>query len=297
MIHSMTAYASRVKSSGNISWSWEMRSVNARGLDVKLRLPDSVNAVETPIRAAMKGKITRGTVSLSLRLAQDEEDATLKLDHAQLDRVLTALDEIQDRALDIGVTLAQPSTADVLGQRGVISTNAKEDGDSSELVKLLSADFGPLLDDFLAMRKAEGDALQAVIERQLNSIADLVVKAEAALQDRATSSQTQMKDALSRVMDEGADVDPDRLAQELALIAVKQDVTEEIDRLKAHVAAARDMLQANQPVGRKLDFLSQEFNREANTLCAKSQYAPLTAIGIELKSVIDQMREQVQNVE
>ncbi|HDR29098.1 endoribonuclease YicC domain-containing protein, partial [Rhodovulum sp.] len=161
----------------------------------------------------------------------------------------------------------------------------------------LLADLDRLIDDFTAMRAAEGAALEALLRDQLAQIADLVKDAARAAEARREHMAESLRANLARVLDNSEGADPDRVAQELAMIAVKSDVREELDRLSAHVEAARALLDADGPIGRKLDFLMQEFNREANTLCSKSQSTPLTRIGLDLKHVIDQMREQVQNVE
>lgn len=299
MIQSMTAFASRTGAYKGASWTWEVRSVNARGLDVRLRLPESLDGLEAEIRRQIGALMKRGNVSLSLRLSRDQAEEGLVIDAGQLDRVLTALDQIQERAFAMGVTLGQPTAADVLSHRGVViagSTQSTDDG----LVDALKADIAPLLEDLCSMRASEGQALLAVVAGQIDRIAVLVTDAASLLDERRAAAATGLKDAMQRVLEEVA-VDQDRLAQELAVLVVKSDVTEEIDRLNAHVGAARDLLKQAEtegaPVGRKLDFLSQEFNREANTLCSKSQHAPLTAIGLDLKTVIDQMREQIQNVE
>ncbi len=296
MMRSMTAYASRTGRHGDTSWVWDMRSVNARGLDVRLRLPDSLDGLEAAIRTALKGAVTRGNINLSLRLHRDETSQALAMDAAQLDRVLAALDQVQERAFAMGVTLGQPTAADVLNTRGVVQTGPQDD-DNNDLVAALKADFAPLLTDFLAMRDHEGAALQKVLTGQMTQIADLIQDAQTTAEARRPQAAQALKDSLARVMADIGEADEQRVSQELALIAAKHDVTEELDRLRAHVAAAGDMIAADAPTGRKLDFLAQEFNREANTLCSKSQNTALTKIGLDLKVVIDQMREQVQNVE
>lgn len=296
MIKSMTAFASRTGTRGATSWRWEMRGVNARGLDLRLRLPDGIDGLEVALRGALNAALGRGNVTVNLRLNREETATGLVLDHAQLDAVLTALDAVQERAFAMGVTLAQPTAADVLGQRGVLIA-AGEDADSAALAAALIADIAPLLDDFVKMRETEGAALQDVIAAQLSTIEELTDAAAKAAAERAPQVQENLTTALRRVLDDVAEMDEQRIAQELAVLAVKSDVTEEIDRLAAHVAAARDLLDGKKPAGRKLDFLAQEFNREANTLCAKAQDTGLTGIGLDLKAVIDQMREQIQNVE
>ena len=296
MTHSMTAFASRTGTHGAASWSWEIRGVNGRGLDLRVRLPEGIPGLEPALRAALTRTVSRGNVTVNLRLTRDETAGAVSVDEAQLDRVLQALDHVQERGFAMGVTLAQPTAADVLAQRGVLIAG-KQDEDSAALAERLTADVAPLVADFVAMRAAEGTALETVISDQLDQIASLTQAAASAAAERAPRVRENLTAALRRVMEDAAEIDAARIAQELALLAVKSDVTEEIDRLGAHIVAARDLLVADTPSGRKLDFLAQEFNREANTLCAKAQSAPLTAIGLDLKAVIDQMREQIQNVE
>jgi len=296
MIHSMTAFASRTGTLGAASWSWDMRGVNARGLDVRLRVPDGIEGLEPAIRAALTQALARGNITVNLRLQREDTTGALDLDEVSLDGVLRALDQVQERAFAIGVTLGQPTAADVLSQRGVLVA-ARSDDDSAALAAALIADVAPLVADFAKMRANEGTALGQVIADQLDQIANLTEAAAEAAEARAPQVRENLTNALRRVISDVADIEEGRIAQELALLAVKSDVTEEIDRLKAHVAAARALLGEDKPMGRKLDFLAQEFNREANTLCAKAQAPALTAIGLDLKAVIDQMREQIQNVE
>ena len=296
MIQSMTAFASRTGAMNSASWAWEMRGVNARGLDLRLRIADGLDGLEQAVRAALCARFSRGNISLTLRLQRDDSAGALILDADQLDRVLAALDQIQERAFEKGVTLAQATSADVLQQKGVV-VQGRTDDDTEALVAALISDLGPLLDDFAAMRRNEGGALRSVLLEHLDQIAELTDAAAVAAEARLEETRANMAAALRRVLDEAVEAEPARIAQELAIIAVKQDVTEEINRLKVHIGAAKALLDDPKPAGRKLDFLAQEFNREANTLCSKSQAAPLTAIGLDLKAVIDQMREQIQNVE
>jgi len=296
MIQSMTAFASRTGAMNSASWAWEMRGVNARGLDMRLRIAEGLDGLEQAVRAALSARFSRGNISLTLRVSRDDSAGALILDADQLDRVLAALDQIQERAFEKGVTLAQATSADVLQQRGVVVQGRTED-DAEALVAALLADLEPMLDDFAAMRRAEGTALRTVLLDHLDQIAALTNAAASAAEARLEETRANMTAALRRVVDEAVEADPARIAQELAIIAVKQDVTEEINRLKVHIGAAKALLDDPKPAGRKLDFLAQEFNREANTPCPKAQAAPLTAIGLDLKAVIDQMREQIQNVE
>lgn len=300
MIQSMTAFASATGTLDAVSWVWEVRCVNARGLDIRMRLPDGINGLEAAVRAALTKSLSRGNVSVTLRVTYGDNAQGFAVDEAQLDRVLQALDQVQDRAFAMGVTLGQPTAADVLRHQGVISQSKNTDA-SDALSKALIADVSPLIADLVAMRISEGEALHKVISAQIDQIGTLTAVAKIAAEARRDDAEAAMTAAIARVSTEVPAVDKDRLAQELALLAVKTDITEEIDRLASHTDAARALLaqavDGDKPLGRKLDFLSQEFNREANTLCAKSQNAALTSIGLDLKAVIDQMREQIQNVE
>lgn len=299
MIQSMTAFASRTGGQDGVTWDWDVRSVNARGLDLRLRLPDGFERLEPSLRTRLADRFKRGAIAVTLRQQTDQRSDASLIDPDQLDRVLAALDQVQNRAFELGVTLAQPTAADVLNHRG-LSTQATRTAPSDAILDAAAADFDHVLDDLAAMRRHEGAALATIIAGQIDTIAALLDAASAAVVARKPAADAALRAAIDRVQQD-IDIDPDRLAQELALLAVKTDVTEELDRLGAHVTAARDLLAASRksgdPVGRRLDFLSQEFNREANTLCAKAQYPALTAIGLDLKTVIDQMREQIQNVE
>ncbi|MWB77365.1 YicC family protein [Pseudooceanicola sp. 216_PA32_1] len=292
----MTGFATGRGTHGPHSWSWELRSVNARGLDLRLRLPDWIPGLEMALRGALNGAVARGSVSLNLRITREEGSSTLALNEPQATAVLDALARIEELALDKGMTLAPSRAADVLGLRGVLEASQEAD-ETAPLLAALIADFAPLLEDFLAMRRSEGAALNALLSAQMDQIGTLSARAGEFSEARRIQAAGSLRAALARVMEDAPEVDEQRVAQELALLAVKADVTEELDRLGAHLDAARELLAAEAPVGRKLDFLTQEFNREANTLCSKSQNAELTRVGLELKAVIDQFREQVQNVE
>lgn len=296
MLHSMTAFASAKGTCEGYSWTWELRSVNGKGLDLRLRVPDWVEGLEAGLRTRMGKAMSRGNVALSLRLQAEDQAATLSVNEAQMEGVLAAMAQVEARAMDKGLSLAPANAADVLALRGVLENGVVEH-DTTALAKTLLADFTPVLDDFLAMRGVEGAALAGVMEAQLDDIARLTKDAADAAEARKPEVAKNLRIALKRVLDNTDGADEARVAQELAILSVKADVTEEIDRLGAHVDAARDLLAQGSPVGRKLDFLSQEFNREANTICSKAQSSDLTTIGLELKTVIDQMREQVQNVE
>ena len=292
----MTGFASRRGQGEGFDWVWDIRSVNGKGLDLRLRLPDWIDGLEPGVRRAVSERARRGNVTLSLKLTRTAGDETSRVNPDALDRALAALRLVCDRAASIGLDLAQPTAAEVLTLRGV-TDQGTEGEDAASLRTVLLADLGPLLDDFVAARASEGGALGAVIADQIDRIEDLATGARTAADARKDDARRKLDENLARVLGGAAEADPQRVAQELALLAVKADVTEELDRLAAHVAAARALLGETAAVGRKFDFLMQEFMREANTLCSKSGNAELTRIGLDLKTVIDQMREQVQNVE
>jgi uncharacterized protein (TIGR00255 family) len=297
MTNSMTGFAAAKGETAGFSWVWDMRSVNARGLDIRLRVPDWIDGLEPAVRSAIQKSVARGSVSLSLKVARDTVEQALHIDPDALDRILTALKRIEvDAVASHDMRLSAMTAADVFSMPGVTAP-ARPDEDTGPLAKALLSDLAELLSAFNAMRGGEGKALAGVITGQLDQIAALVGTAKVAADARRETTAQNLRDNLARVLENSHSTDPDRVAQELAMIATKADVTEELDRMCAHVAAARALLAADGPVGRKLDFLAQEFMREANTLCSKAQSNDLTRIGLDLKAVIDQMREQVQNLE
>ncbi|MDT8328058.1 MAG: YicC/YloC family endoribonuclease [Roseovarius sp.] len=296
MLNSMTAFAASKGALEGTSWAWEMRSVNGKGLDMRLRVPDWIEGLEVGLRARLGKVVARGNLSLSLRVQSEERAGVLALNEAVLEDVLGAMARVEARAMDCGLSLAPANAADILALRGVLESGSSE-ADSGALCKALLADFEPVLNSFLEMRRAEGAALAEVLNAQLEEIEALINQAAEIVVVRKDTFEQSFREALGRVMEAANGADEGRVAQELAMMAVKLDVTEEIDRLRAHVGAARELIAQGSPMGRKLDFLSQEFNREANTLCSKAQNTGLTRIGLSLKTVIDQMREQVQNVE
>lgn len=296
MHQSMTGFASGQGSHGPHSWVWDIRSVNAKGLDQRLRIPDWLTGLEANVKKQIQEALSRGNVSLTLRVTREEEAGALTLNTAEMARVIDAMAQVEQAAIDQGLSLAPSRAADILAVRGVLTTDVPQD-DGAALAKHLQQDFAAVLETFVDMRRGEGAALIAMLTNHLDQIETLLTRTTDLINARRDEMRQSLDSALQRVTGAVADADPQRIAQELALIAVKSDVTEEIDRLTAHIAAARKLLAGQGPAGRKLDFLAQEFNREANTLCSKSQNKELTALGLELKTLIDQMREQVQNLE
>ncbi|SDF04862.1 TIGR00255 family protein [Salipiger thiooxidans] len=296
MRQSMTGFASRSDEAEGLRWTWDLRGVNGKGLELRLRLPDWVEGLEPLVRAAAGKRLARGNVQVSLRISGGDDEAAAELDEAALARVLEAMGRIEAEAGRRGLVLAPATAAQIVALRGVMATG-QASRDVTALRARLMESFEAALAEFTEMRGREGQALSGVLEGQLTQIEELVTRAAEAVEARREEQSEKLRAALARVLENSDGADATRVAQELALIAVKSDVTEELDRLTAHVAAARDLMRDKGAVGRKLDFLMQEFNREANTLCSKSGSSALTQIGLALKTVIDQMREQVQNVE
>ena len=296
-LRSMTGFASF--QSGFETWrvAGDIRSVNGRGLDLRLRVPDWVDGLEPEIRKRLQARIGRGSVSLSLRIARDDVSPDTAINRDQLHAALKMLADIEAAANADGLALAPGRASDIVAMRGVVDQGDPGAGDTSALKNSVLADVDALLQEFDADRAREGSALADVLGNQIDQIETLATRADDAAGDRAEASRAAMERSLARLLEATEVPDEARLLQELALIAVKTDVTEELDRLSAHITAARELLSMSGPVGRKLDFLMQEFNREANTLCSKAQSTELTSVGLDLKAVIDQMREQVQNVE
>ncbi len=296
MIRSMTGFASAKGELAPFNWGWELRGVNGKGLDLRLRVPDWLDGLEAVLRAQLSKSVARGSITLSLRVSRGDENGALVLNRATMGAVLDALEVVEGEALERGLTLATSKASDLLMVRGILEAGQGND-DTAPLMVRIKAEFGDLVAAFVQMREHEGAALSQVLAEQLDRVAALTAQAAELAEARKSATAMALRTNLARVLDNADGADPSRVAQELAMIAVKADVTEEIDRLGAHVTATRDLLTKGGTVGRKLDFLMQEFNREANTLCSKAQSTDLTAVGLELKAVIDQMREQVQNVE
>ncbi len=292
----MTGFAALTGASPPFRWTWDIRSVNGKGLDLRLRVPDWIDGLETALRPLVAGHAKRGNVTLSLRITRDDAAVGLSLNVDTMRAVVQNLLSIEAEAMEQGLSLAPSRATDIAVMRGVMDTGATQD-DPAPLRAALVADVPALLEAFDDMRTREGTALQEVLIGQLTAIETLTEQAADLAEARKDDVAATLKRNLARVLDNTDGADADRVAQELALLAVKADVTEEIDRLHTHVQAARALLDGGGPVGRKLDFLMQEFNREANTLCSKAQNADLTSVGLEMKALIDQMREQVQNVE
>ena len=295
MVQSMTGFASAQGAGETYQWMWDLRSVNAKGLDIRVRAPDWIPSLEAEIKTRIGKSVARGSINANLRIVRSRQENAQNLNEDQLDVTLKALARVQELAQQNNVYLTETTAGEILSLKGVMDASGGDD-DAADIRTEVLAAFDQILQEFVSMRNAEGKSLKAVLGDQIDQIAALVEQAKGIVEQRKSDMDASFRAALARVVD-AASVDQDRVAQEIALLSVKTDITEELDRLDAHISAARALLDEGARIGRKLDFLSQEFNREANTLCSKSQHKELTAVGLELKAVIDQMREQVQNVE
>lgn len=293
-LQSMTGFATISGQLDGVGWAWEIRSVNGRGLDVRLRLPEGAEALEPVIRAAVPKQLTRGNVSVNLKLSRMGEEGAPVLNRENLASVIDAAAQARTIAEASGLELQPVSVGELLTQKWVWDI-----GQTAGLgwVEMAKAQIPEVVEKLANARRAEGLAIFSILSGQVNTTEKLSKAARVSADKRNARTGGILREKVLAVLEITDLADEDRLAQELALLAVKADVTEELDRLDAHVAAARKLLSNKGPIGRKFDFLMQEFNREANTLCSKSSSTDLTAIGLELKVVIDQMREQVQNLE
>ncbi|MGI9512515.1 MAG: YicC/YloC family endoribonuclease [Anderseniella sp.] len=294
-ISSMTGFGRGEGSSGPWTFHWEMRSVNGKSLDVRLRLPTGTETVEQAIRASAAKYLKRSNVQVSLHLEKDEAVSSIRVN---ADALAAAIDAV--RTVEKANAGVPASTDAILAMRGVIEY-AGEDPDEDALEardKALIEAADEAIRALAANRLAEGERLATIVSGQLDSIEELTAQAIANPSRSPDAIQERLAAAIERIVGTTSSMEPERLHQEAMLAAAKADIQEELDRLVAHVAAGRELLSSGDgPVGRKFDFLAQEFNREANTLCSKSTDTSLTHIGLELKTVIDQLREQVQNIE
>jgi len=292
-VASMTGFARAEGEADGLAWSWELKSVNGKSLDLRFRLPAGFDALELRLRALIGAQLKRGSVSVSLAVASTT-GASLQVNRAALAQVLALA-----RELEREIKAAPPRIDGLLALRGVLeSGEAMPDPATREHREaLLLAGCREALDALAVMRRAEGVRLGAVLAERLQDIADLVAAAESCAATQPDAIRARLKSLLDALRDAVPAIPDERLAQEGALLVARGDVREELDRLTAHIAAARELLAEGGAIGRRLDFLCQEFNREANTLCSKSADVELTRIGLALKAGIEQLREQVQNIE
>jgi uncharacterized protein (TIGR00255 family) len=292
-ISGMTGFARAEGEHAGQRWIWELRSVNGRGLDLKLRLPPGFDALEPQARAAANAKFKRGSVQATLNLARDPTAAPpIKIDLALVERLLQAGESFEDR-------VKKPSWDGLLAVRGVIqSEDAVElnEGERAALEAALMAGFNTVLEGLAAARFTEGRALAAIFSEAADRMDALIAAARSSASAAPAAALERIRQRLETLAPE-LKIDPTRLAQEAAIAATRADVQEELERLAAHALELRTLISKPEAAGRRLDFLSQELTREANTLCSKSADLELTRIGLDLKTVVDQIKEQAANVE
>ena len=291
MIASMTGFARAAGTTGPVQWVWEVRCVNGRGLDIRVRVPGGQDAAGETARSALQKALSRGQCQLSLALSRPEAAPRVRINEALLADLAAAAAHVP-RPDGVG-----PATLDgLLGIRGVIEADEDASADGDVLARDLAAGTGRLVADLVEARRAEGRQLAGILAGQVAAMERLTEAADACPARRPEAVRARLAAAVAVLLDAGG-LDPDRLHQEAVLLAAKADVREELDRLRAHLAAIRALLAEGGAIGRRLDFLAQELGREANTLCAKAGDVSLSRIGLDLKAVVEQFREQVQNVE
>jgi uncharacterized protein (TIGR00255 family) len=293
-LSSMTGFARGHGVSGAYAWAWELKSVNAKGLELRLRLPAGWDAIEAPARSRAAEILSRGTIYATLSVTRAGVAPVVRVNEPVLAAVLATMREVGSR-----INAAQPSLDGILALKGVIEVSEPEEREDERrgAEAAILAGFDQALAGLADMRRHEGDALARVLSARITEIAALVARAEAAPGRRPEAIRARLAEQLATLLTAAERFDADRLHQEAILIAAKADVREELDRLMAHVAQAQRLIEQGGAIGRRLDFLAQELNREANTLCAKANDVELTNIGLELKTVVEQFREQVQNLE
>jgi uncharacterized protein (TIGR00255 family) len=293
-LSSMTGFARGHGVSGSYSWAWELKSVNAKGLDVRLRLPPGWDAIEGPVRSSGAQVLARGTVYGTLTVDRQGVAPVVRVNEPVLAAVLATIKSLTGR-----VQAAEPRLDGILSLKGVIEVLDEDEHEEERgaVEAAVIAGFRATIEELAGMRRREGEALGKILTQRVKEIAALTARAEAAPGRQPEAVKARIAEQVALLLDVSQRLDPDRLHQEAILIASRADIREELDRLASHVTQVERLLADGGAVGRRLDFLAQELNREANTLCSKSNDVELTNIGLELKSVVEQFREQVQNLE
>lgn len=291
---SMTGYARAAGTAQNQQFTIELRTVNARGLDMRLRLAPGLEGFEPEIRQRLGNRLSRGALTLSASLQKENGGGELVVNQSALGAVLDAIDALHGR-----VEADRPRLDGILALRGVLEVREPELGPDAEaaFAAAFLAAVDACIDDLVRARRDEGGRIASVLNDRIDEIEKLTEAAENHPARSRDAILEKLRQQIADLSGAGNGLSEERLHQEAMLLATKADIREELDRLTAHIEAARKLLANGGAVGRKLDFLSQEFNREANTLCSKSNAVELTAIGLDLKAAIDQLREQVQNIE
>ncbi len=287
MTCSMTAFARQQTETPAGAATWEIRSVNSRYLELHFRLPDEYRELEPTLRDLCKSRLSRGKVELFLRLQESADSSAMTVNRELLAALQKASKEIEDIMPDA----APATTLQVLQWPGVL---AKPQSDKKEIHKQLLDGFSAALEQLINARKREGEALTALINSRCERVSELAAEADKIMPQALAAQRSNLLERLGELRES---LDTERLEQEMLLLAQKADIAEETDRLRAHIQEVQDILTRDEPIGRRLDFMMQELNREANTLSSKALHKDLTRTGVEIKVLIEQMREQVQNIE
>ncbi|HEV8392344.1 MAG TPA: YicC/YloC family endoribonuclease, partial [Dongiaceae bacterium] len=275
-------------------WAWELKCVNGRNLEVRCRFPNGLDALDGFVRAACAEKLKRGNISITLTADDKQTAPTFRLNEAALAQIASLLDGLKGK-----IEAAPPRLDGLIGLKGVLEIEEQEVAPevAERRVQAMQADFLACLADLQQARLEEGKKLGAITRQHLAEIERLGKAAAGSASAQPAALRERLAKQIAELLPPNVSLPDERLAQEVALLAAKADVREELDRLNAHVAAVRGLLDQGGAIGRRLDFLCQEFNREANTLCSKADDLALTNLGIELKAAIEQLREQAQNIE
>jgi uncharacterized protein (TIGR00255 family) len=293
-LSSMTGFARSHGASGPYAFEWELKSVNAKGFDLRLRLPPGWDELEANAKKRAAELLARGTVYANLNVRRTDALAAVRINEEVLASVLKAASQLAGK-----IDAVAPSIDGLLGIKGVIEVVEPESDDEEDKAAraAAAAAFDKALADLVTMRQREGVALGQILSQRMDEVEALAKRAEAAPGRKPEAIRVRLAEQVAALLETSDRFDADRLNQEALLIAARADIREELDRIASHVAQARELISKGGPIGRRLDFLAQEFHREANTCCSKSNDVELTNTGLEMKNVIEQFREQVQNLE
>jgi uncharacterized protein (TIGR00255 family) len=293
-LSSMTGFARIHGASGPYAFEWELKSVNAKGFDLRMRLPPGWDDLETIVKKRAAEVLSRGTVYANLNVKRANAVSTVRVNEEVLASIVKAATQLAGK-----IDAVAPSVDGLLGIKGVIEV-VEPEGDEAEdaaAKAAAAASFEEALSNLIAMRRREGSALGQILSQRMDEIELLAKKAEAAPGRKPEAIKVRLAEQIAALLQSSDRFDPDRLNQEALLIAAKADIREELDRIASHISQTREMIGKGGPIGRRLDFLAQEFNREVNTCCSKSNDLELTNTGLEMKNVVERFREQVQNLE
>ena len=294
----MTGYASGSVQANSVLLDFEIKSVNSKNLDLKIFLPEYLSVFENELRQIVLKKISRGSVFLKIKLNQQTEyQNNYVLNDKVLQNVFEKIENIERICDEKNIPLEPLKALDFLAVKGVWEENKNSSTNVDDIKKIVLDKVEELVVSLMQTRKKEGQGLHSILSEKLSSLIELRKAAEKTLPARSNHLKKNFKSTIDGIISETSKIDENKVEQEIAIIAIKLDITEELDRLKVHIESMQDLLSSSGVVGKKLDFLSQELNREVNTICSKSQYSDLTKLGIEMKTVVDQFREQIQNVE